>query len=64
MFFTISGTLDFKSFLMLIYYFEEGGEAQGERERERERERIPSRLCADSTEPCMGPKAKNHEVMT
>ena len=31
---------------------------------EREGERIPSRLCTVSTEPDMGLKLTNHEIMT
>ena len=43
-----------------------GGERVGERGRGRERsgERIPSRLCAVSTEPNVGLKPTNREIMT
>ena len=41
-----------------------GREREGERERERLRERIPSRLHAVSTEPDVGLKPLNREIMT
>ena len=58
-------------FLKFIY-FERERERQHEhkwrrgreRERERERERIPSRLQIVSTEPDLGLKLTDHEIMT
>ena len=38
--------------------------SEGGAERERERERIPNRLSAVSTEPDVGLKLTNREIMT
>ena len=39
-------------------------ERRAERKREREKEGIPSRLCTVSTEPDVGLKLTNREIMT
>ena len=57
---------------MSIFFWEREREKEREREREskpgsgreRGRERTPSRLRAVSTEPDMGLKLTNHEIMT
>ena len=53
----------FKKFIYL--FWEKERESRGrEREREREGERIPTRLCIVSSEPHVGLKPMNHEIMS
>ena len=54
----------FKSLFIYLFILRERARAREPgRGRERERERIPSRLCAGNTEPDMGLKPMNFEIM-
>ena len=51
-------------FLFVLFSFERERAWAGEGQREKGRERILSRLYTVSTEPCLGFKLMNHEIMT
>ena len=55
--------LNISIFLSLFIYFERETECTSERGAEREGERILSRLCSVSSEPDVGLRFTNHEIM-
>ena len=50
--------------LFYVYLFSRDRARVGKEQRERGRQRIPSRLCADRTEPIVGLSLTNREIMT